>query len=116
MIKLTVLYNLPPGADHEAFLAWRTTTHQQSNASMPGVLRTDFYAARETVMGAPRYRYITEAYFASMADLENAFFSAEAQAKLKRDLVRIADPVFLISEEVASSDNTVEDGDRDGTA
>ena len=51
-----------------------------------------------------------------MADLENAFFNAEAQAKLKRDLERIADPVFLISEEVASSDNTVEDGDRDGAA
>ena len=116
MVKLTVLYNLPEGADHEAFLAWRTTSHQRSNAGMPGVLRTDFYATRETQLGAPSYRYMTEAYFATMADLENAFFSDEAQAKLKRDLERIADPLFLISEEVISSENTVGNGAGDGAA
>lgn len=104
MVKLTVMYNLPEGADHEAFLAWRTTTHQRSNAGMPGVLKTDFYAARETPLGPPRYRYITEAYFATMADLETAFFNDEAQAKLQRDLERIAEPVFLISEEVVNSE------------
>ena len=98
MVKLTVIYNLPEGADHEAFLQWRTTTHQRSNAGMPRVLKTDFYVARATQMGPPRYRYITEAYFASMADLEAAFFSDEAQAKLERDLERIAEPLFLISE------------------
>ena len=104
MVKLTVMYNLPEGADHEAFVQWRTTTHQRSNAGMPGVLKTDFYVARETPMGAPRYRYLTEAYFATMADLEAAFFADAAQAKLQRDLERIADPVFLISEEVVSSE------------
>jgi hypothetical protein len=31
MIKLTVLYNLPPGADHEEFLKWRTGPHQEQN-------------------------------------------------------------------------------------
>lgn len=122
MVKLTVMYNLPEGADHEEFLRWRTTTHQRSNAGMPGVLETDFYVARETQMGPPRYRYITEAYFATMSDLELAFFSDEAQAKLRRDLERIAEPLFLISEEVISSDNTAgttggaKRGASDGTA
>lgn len=116
MVKLTVLYNLPDGADHEAFLAWRTTSHQQSNSGMPGVLRTDFYRACDTRLGAPEYRYITEVYFATMADLERAFFAPEAQAKLKRDLERIAEPVFLISELVIASDNTAADGAADGTA
>jgi len=102
MVKLTVMYNLPDGADHEAFIKWRTGPHHQSNASMPGVLKTDFYVARATVMGEPKYRYITEAYFADMASLEASFFSPEAQEKLKEDVKRIKDPVFLISEELVS--------------
>jgi hypothetical protein len=51
VVKLTVLYNLPEGADHDEFLRRRSTTHQQSNASMPGVMKTDFYVASETPMG-----------------------------------------------------------------
>lgn len=110
-VKLTVLYNLPEGADHEAFLKWRTTTHQQDNASHPGVLRTDFYVARDTRMGPTKYRYITEVYFASMEDLEKRFLSDEGQAQLRETLGRItiADPVFLISEEVVTTDNTTGD-------
>jgi hypothetical protein len=37
MIRLTVLYNLPDGADEEQFLSWRLTDHQQTNESMPGI-------------------------------------------------------------------------------
>jgi len=103
MVKLTVLYNLPAGADVERFLAWRTTEHQANNASMPGVLRTDFFMARPTQLGEPRYRFITEAYFATMADLEAAFFTPEAQAKLQNDLEWIDEPVFLVSEEVTAT-------------
>lgn len=105
MVKLTVLYNLPEGADHEAFLKWRTTTHQTSNASMPGVIRTDFYVAKTTPMGEPKYRYITEAYYEDMETLERAFFAPTAQTKLAKDLERIDDPVFLISEEVITTEN-----------
>ncbi|MCA9836994.1 MAG: hypothetical protein KC422_08765 [Trueperaceae bacterium] len=105
MVKLTVMYNLPEGTDHEAFLQWRTGPHQKSNASMPKVLKTDFYTAKPTLMGEPAYRYITEAYFASMEDLENAFFTEAAQAKLKEDVKRIKDQVFLISEEVMTTIN-----------
>lgn len=105
MVKLTVLYNLPPGADIERFLEWRTTEHQKSNAEMPGVIRTDFYQAQPTQLGHPRYQFITEAYFAALEDLEAAFLTPEAQAKLQKDLEWTYEPVFLISEEiVASSD------------
>jgi hypothetical protein len=103
MVKLTVLYNLPPDADHDAYLAWRTTTHQEANASAPGVLKTDFYVAKATPLGEPAYRYITEAWFETMADLEAAFFTDEAQAQLQVDIQRIADPVFLVSEEVVTT-------------
>lgn len=103
MVKITVLYNLPPGSDAEEFLVWRTTEHQGDNAAMPGVVRTDFYRARPTQLGEPVYQFITEVYFASMEDLNAAFFTPEAQAKLKKDLEWTHEPVFLISEEVVAS-------------
>lgn len=103
MVKLTVLYNLPAGADHDAFLEWRTDTHQANNAKPP-VIKTDFYVAKDTIMGEPRYRYITEAYFPDMASLEAGFFSEAAQEKLQKDLERIHEPIFLISEEVVTTE------------
>ena len=103
MVKLTVLYNLPDGADHESYLAWRTGEHQQANASAPHVLKTDFYVATSTQLGEPKYRYITEAYFETMADLNASFFSEASQSKLQEDVKRIKDPVFLISEEATDA-------------
>ena len=103
MIKLTVVYNLPPGADHEEFLKWRTTTHQQENAAMPGLIMTDFYVIQQAWQkDAPPYRYMTEAYFPNRATFEKTFFDPEYQAALAKSLERIADPLFLISEEVVS--------------
>jgi hypothetical protein len=103
LIKLTVMYNLPPGADHEEFLKWRTTTHQESNMSIPGVIKTDFYVVRRAWQRdeAP-YRYLTEAYFPDMETFEKSFFDPDYQVELAESLKRIADPVFLISEEVLS--------------
>ena len=103
MVKLTVLYNLPEDADHDAYLAWRTGPHQQANASAPGVLKTDFYVAIGTVLGPPKYRYITEAYFATMADLEAAVLTEEARAGTRASLERhgIVDAEFLVSEQNA---------------
>ena len=103
MVKLTVLYNLPADADHEAFLAWRTGPHQASNAAAPGILKTDFYVARETPLGPPAYRYVTEAYFETFADLETAFFSEDAQKQLEKDSQGLENPVFLVSEEVITT-------------
>jgi hypothetical protein len=96
MVKLTVVYNLPPGADHDEFIEWRTTTHQESNMAIPGVIKSDW-----KVDEAP-YRYMTEAYFPDMETFETSFFDPDYQAGLAKALERIADPLFFISEEVIS--------------
>lgn len=103
MVKLTVIYNLPSGADHEEFLKWRTTEHQEDNMSIPGIIKSDFYIIESSWQRkeAP-YRYITEAYYPDMETFEKAFFDPDYQAKLAISLERIADPLFLISEEVIS--------------
>ena len=117
MIKLTVIYTLPAGADHEAFLKWRTTEHQKENMGIPGVIRSDFYAVRDIyshVSGAAadrlqaeplRYRYMTEAYWPDMESFTSAFFDAGYQKRLMGSLKRIAQPIFLVSEEVLSEGN-----------
>ncbi len=103
MVKLTVIYSLPPGTDHEEFLRWRTTEHQRDNMALPGVIKSDFYVVRR---GWPQaetpYQYMTEAYFPDMATFEQAFLDPAYQLELAESLIRIADPVFLISEEVIS--------------
>ena len=101
MVKLTVVYNLPPGADHAEFLKWRTSTHQEENMAMPGILKTDFYAIKSAWKKEQLpYRYITEAYFPDMATFEKTFFDPDYQAALAKSLERIVDPLFLISDEV----------------
>jgi len=103
VIKLTVLYNLPPGADHEEFVKWRTTTHQKENMSTPGVIKSDFYAVQRAWKRAELpYRYMTEAYFPDMETFEKSFFDPDYQAKMTKWLELMADPMFLISEEVLS--------------
>jgi len=105
VVKLTVMYNLPPGADHEEFLQWRTTTHQQSNMSIPGVIKSDFYVIKHAwKLDEAPYRYLTEAYWPDMETFESAFFDPDYQAALAKSLERIAGPLFLISEEVVSEE------------
>ena len=104
MIKLTVLYNLPPGADHEAFMRWRTTEHQAENMAMPGLIKSDFYVIKQAWQRQDLpYRYMTEAYFPDMQPFQQSFFDPEYQAGLAEALKKIADPLFLISEEVLSA-------------
>ena len=103
MIKLTVVYNLPPGADHEEFIKWRTTTQQESNMSIPGVIKSDFYVIRRAwKLEETPYRYMTEVYYPDMETFEKGFFDSDYQAGLAKSLERITDPLFLISEEVIS--------------
>lgn len=103
MVKLTVLYNLPPDADHEAFIHWRTTEHQKDNMAVPGVIKSDFYVIREAWQqtGLP-YRYMTEVYFPDMETFRASFFDPDYQRELAVSIELIADPIFLISEEVLS--------------
>jgi hypothetical protein len=103
VVKLTVIYTLPQGASHEEFLRWRTGEHQRDNMAMPGVIKSDFCVVQR---GWPQaetcYRYMTEAYFPDMATFEKAFYDPEYQAALAESLKRVAEPLFLISEEVLS--------------
>ena len=100
MIRLPVLDNLPPGTDEEAFLHWRLTEHQASNASMPGVLRTDF----GRIDGSwppdtkPPHRFMTIAEWPDRAAFERAFHADDAQTDLRANLDKLADPIFLISD------------------
>ena len=103
LIKLTVMYNLPPGADHDEFLRWRTTEHQKDNMSRPGVIKSDFYVINNAwKMDEAPYRYMTEVYYPDLETFNKSFFDPNYQAELAKSLERIADPVFLISEEVIS--------------
>jgi len=108
MVKLTVLYNLPPDADHEAFIHWRTTEHQKDNMAVPGVIKSDFYVIREAWQqtGLP-YRYMTEVYFPDMETFRASFFDPDYQRELAVSIELIADPMFLISEEVLSESRVV---------
>jgi hypothetical protein len=113
MIKVTVLYNLPPGTDEAEFLRWRTTTHQQSNVSQPGVLKTDFYK----IVGTPTvgaimpssdsapYRFMTEAFWPDYDTFLAAWNDPDSQANLVSSVAKIADALFLVSEEVISHSN-----------
>lgn len=106
MVKLTVIYDLPPGADHEEFLKWRTTEHQQDNMSQPGVIKSDFYVIKKVwKRDSMPYRYITEAYYPDMQTFEKSFFDEKYQKELAVSCKRIAEPLFLISEEVISEEN-----------
>ncbi len=104
MVKLTVLYNLPPGTDHEEFLKWRTGPHQERNVQMPGLLKTDFYAVFGGHDDPPRCRYITELYFPDRDTFEDAFYDEGFQKNLDKSLERVVDTVFLFSEEVLTTD------------
>jgi len=105
MVKLTVIYNLLPDADHEEFIRWRTTVHQAENMAMSGVIKSDFYIIQE---GWPDketpYRYMTEAYFPDMETFRESFFEPNLQAQLKESRKTVADIMFLISEEVISEE------------
>jgi hypothetical protein len=97
------MYNLPPGADHAAFIKWRTTEHQKDNMSLEGVIKSDFYIIRNAWQrDQTPYCYMTEAYFPDMETFEKTFFNPDYQVKLTESCKRITEPLFLISEEVLS--------------
>ena len=107
MIRLTVMYNLPDGASEEEFLHWRLGEHQEANAGMAGVLRTDFARIDETLpRGAqPPYRFMTIAEWADRETFEKAFYADGEQESLEEDLKRIKDAVFLVSEVLIETTN-----------
>jgi hypothetical protein len=104
MIRLTVLYNLPPDADEATFLAWRLGEHQASNLSMPGVVQGDFarIAAGWPEDATPPYRFMTTVDWPDWESFHAGFYASQAQAKLKEDVKKIRDALFLVSEILVS--------------
>ena len=109
MIRLTVLYNLPPGADEEEFLRWRLGEGQQANESAPGVVRADFVRldsqwTPDDFAARPPYRFMTTADWPDLASFEASFFSEESLASLRADSEKIANAVFLVGEVLLSAE------------
>jgi hypothetical protein len=100
MIRLTVLYNLKPFVDEEEFLQWRLMEHQNANASIHGVIRTDFARidAAWPPETKPPYRFMTTLDWADLENFKQGFYDPEVQAGLKKNMEMLSDPVFLISE------------------
>jgi hypothetical protein len=100
MIRLTVFYNLADDQDEEEFLEWRLTEHQEDNASMPGVLRTDFARIDDSWPPGtdPAYRFMTTADWPDRDSFEKAFYDPDEQVALRENVKRLKDPMFLISE------------------
>jgi len=107
VVKLTVLYNLKDAVAVEDFLRWRTTEHQEDTMALPGIIKSDLYMAVDDPDGnPPAYRFVSESYFPDRATLENLFYREETQEELRRTTSNITDVVFLISEEIVSSDTS----------
>jgi len=109
MIRLTVLYNLPEGADEAEFLRWRLGEHQHSNASMFGVLRTDFgrvdsrWTPEDRNATTP-YRFMTIVDYPDQETFEKSFYDPAGLDKLvNQDLKKLANPLFLVSEILVST-------------
>lgn len=105
MIRLTVLYNLPDGADEAEFLSWRLTDHQQTNESMPGVGRTDFARITDCwpIGSMPGYRFQTTLEWPDRETFEISFYDETVQAKLKENLRRVGDYSFFVSDVLINS-------------
>jgi len=110
VIKVTVLYNLPPGTDEEEFLAWRMGPHNSQNIADPRVIKSDFYRITGTpAVGPDRpasssgpWRFMTEAFYDSRESFEASWNAPTEQDRLVTAFTRIADAVVLVSEELQS--------------
>lgn len=102
MIRLTVLYNLPPETDEDEFVEWRLSQHQLAQGGIPGVISSSFHRVVERPGGdPPRYRFMTIADWADRESFERGFYSEPVQEKLRKDVESIRDAVFLVSEELS---------------
>ncbi len=116
MVKVTVLYNLPPGTDEDEFVRWRTTEHDAANNAQPGVIRSEFSRvlgqppigdARPATDTAP-YRFVTESWWASYESFLASWERPEEQARLVPAVAKMADALFLVSEQLQSFDAATE--------
>ncbi len=107
MIRLTLLYNLPPGSDEDEFLRWRLGEHQAENAGMPGVIRTDFARIDEQwTLDDPHavapYRFMTTVEWADRKSFEQSFYATTPEEWAESFKI-MQDPIFMISEVLVST-------------
>jgi hypothetical protein len=98
MIRLTVLYNLPPEGDEDEFLKWRKNEHQSTNMAMEGVVASQFHRILEDGGTKPAYRFMTTVDWPDRESFERGFRDPQVQAGLEENLKKISDPLFLVSE------------------
>jgi hypothetical protein len=111
MIRLTVLYNLPPDQDEDEFLQWRLGEHQAANMSIEGVVASQFHKVFGDAGGAvPAYRFMTTVDWPDRESFEKGFYDPRVQAELDENLKKISDPLFLVSECLVSESNESEVG------
>src|SRR5271170_7735493 len=106
MIRLIVMYSLPEGADEVEFLDWRLNHHQEANAALPGVLRTDFARVVKAWpdQAVQRFRFATILEWPDMEAFERAFYTPTLQADLLENIKRLGDHEYSICEILTSSD------------
>jgi hypothetical protein len=105
VIRLTVLYNLPPGQDEEEFVEWRLGEHQSANMSIEGVVASQFHRILED--GEPAYRFMTTVDWPDRESFERGFYNPQVQADLEVNLKKISDPLFLVSESLVEEQKDV---------
>ncbi len=111
MIRLTVLYNLPPEQDEEEFLEWRLGEHQSSNMSIEGAVASQFHKVLSDDAGAaPAYHFMTTVDWPDRESFDKGFYDPQVQAEIKENLKKISDPVFLVSECLVSESKDMEGG------
>jgi hypothetical protein len=112
MIRLTVLYNLPPDQDEDEFLQWRLGEHQSANMSIDGVVASEFHKVLSDATGAaPAYRFLTTLDWPDRESFEKGFYDPQVQAELEENLQKISDPLFIVSECLVDESNESEVGE-----
>jgi hypothetical protein len=105
MIRLTVLYNLPPDADEASFVGWRLSTHAEYIRTMPDVVNASFgRIVDQWSNGTPSsYRFQSTVDWPDRERFERAFYSEQTQADLKRNLGKLGDYRFIVTEMLAGA-------------
>ena len=112
MIRLTVLYNLPPDQDEDEFLQWRLGEHQSANMSIEGVVASQFHRVFDDAGGAvPSYKFMTTLDWPDRESFEKGFYDPQVQAELEENLQKISDPLFIVSECLVDESNESEVGE-----
>ena len=112
MIRLPVLYNLPPGQDEDEFLRWRLGEHQSANMSIGGVVASQFHRVFDDAAGAaPAYRFLTTLDWPDRESFEKGFYDPQVQAELEENLQKISGPLFIVSECLVDESNESEVGE-----